>query len=565
VRAAPSVERPEPAQRPRRPPGDGARRWLHRTVRTRPLAVAALLVGLHVLLALLSFEPRPHTGGDNAAYISLARSLLERASYLELWDPAEPPHTKYPPVFPAVLALALAAGLQPFVQLKLVVIAFSAVAVGFSFLWLRARRRPLIALGIGLLLAIAPGVLREGRWILSDVPFWCFTIIALWAFEKLQRDDWRRFAVAAAAVLLAYFTRSAGLPLVLAALLWLAWRAHWRQLAALAALMVVPAALWWLRARAFGPAGYASEFWLINPYMPDAGTIGAADAVDRVLANLGKYTGIHLPSLLGGGPSPLLHFIGVSAFLLAVPGWLLRLRRGRVADLFLPAYLGLILLWPAVWSGERFLLPVLPLLLFYAAAGLLWTVRRVSARYDCAVGTAAVLLVLLMATPALAESVRAGRACTALYRAGVAFPCLPGPYWHDFFQVAVWMGEALDDDAVVLTRKPRLFYVLSGLRGANYPLSGESDQFAAAVGRTGARYVVFDRLDSVSELYLRPVLTRRPDAFCVAHVRETSGTVVFGIIGERLHAPAPNAEPGATDGEGVAFALCDGGFTDDRR
>jgi dolichyl-phosphate-mannose--protein O-mannosyl transferase len=106
--------------------------------------------------------------------------------------------------------LAIAVGLQPWVQLKLVVLALSATAVAFSFLWIRARRRAVLALATGLIIAVAPGVLQEGRWILSDVPFWAFTMIALWAFERLRPDDWKRFAVAAVAVLLAYFTRSAG-------------------------------------------------------------------------------------------------------------------------------------------------------------------------------------------------------------------------------------------------------------------------------------------------------------------------------------------------------------------
>src|SRR5688572_28626308 len=162
----------------RRPAAPGAhlRRTLHSVARTRPLLVVGILVAVHVLLAFLTLEPRPHTGGDNAAYITLARSLIERGTYTELWDPAEPPHTKYPPVFPGMLALALLVGLKPWVQLKFVVIACSAAAVAFTFLWIRARRLPLLALGVATIIALAPGVLREGRWVLSDVPFWAFTM-----------------------------------------------------------------------------------------------------------------------------------------------------------------------------------------------------------------------------------------------------------------------------------------------------------------------------------------------------------------------------------------------------
>jgi hypothetical protein len=77
-------------------------------------------------------------------------------------------------------------------------------------------------------------------------------MIALRAFERLLPGDWRRFGVGAVAVLLAYFTRSAGLPRVLAALTWLGRRRRWQHAAALAALIGLPALLWSLRGRALG-------------------------------------------------------------------------------------------------------------------------------------------------------------------------------------------------------------------------------------------------------------------------------------------------------------------------
>ncbi|MGH7464170.1 MAG: hypothetical protein ACREK1_03280, partial [Longimicrobiales bacterium] len=316
-------------------------------MRRRPFPVVAALVALHVVLALITFAPQPHTGGDNAAYITLAQSLLQHGTYTELWDPVAPPHTKYPPVFPLILAAAIAIGLKPWVQLKLVVLAFSATAVAFSFLWIRARRRATLALGMGIELAVAPGVLQEGRWILSDVPFWAFTMIALWAFERLRPDDWKRFAAAAVVLLLAWFTRSAGLPLVLAALAWLGWRRYWRQLAALLVIVGVPAVAWWLRARAYSTAGYTSEFWLVNPYAPAVGRIGPGDLLQRVVQNGSQYVAEHMPVLLTGGITPGAVLLSIVIVLLAFAGWVRRLRAPRVADLFLPLYVGLLVIWPA--------------------------------------------------------------------------------------------------------------------------------------------------------------------------------------------------------------------------
>jgi hypothetical protein len=581
-------------------PGATARRRIVRLVRRQPGRVVAVLVAVHVVLALLSFAPQPHTGGDSAAYVALGQSLLERMAYLELWDPAEVPHTKYPPVLPGVLAVAMALGLQPWAQLKLVILAFSAAAVAFSFLWLRARRRAALALGMGVLLAVAPGVLRESRWVLSDVPFWAFTMVALWAFERLRPGDRLRFGIAAIATLLAYFTRSAGLPLVVAALACLAMHRQWRRFAALGAIIAVPALLWWARTRAFAPAGYVAEFWLINPYTPALGTIGPADLAGRVLANLQKYTTVHLPLLLTEMQGTLLTGIGVLVFALALAGWLRHVRSvrrvyaarwrhgaggaagrgtglraaggaagsaggaGGVAELFLPLYLGLIFIWPDVWSGERFLLPALTVLLFYAAEGLRRAVRRMVPRHGFAAGAAVLGLIALLAAPSLARAVETGRACVALYAAGQRYPCLGHPYWDDFFRMAEITGRALPADAVVLTRKPRLFYAISrGVPSRNYPFSDDPQALFAAADSAAARYLVFDRLDAVSDLYLRPVLARRPQAFCLLHAVLPSGTALFGIMPGA--AMAPDLSPAELAAEGITFSLCGAAYWRDEQ
>lgn len=536
-----------------------AQRTIRRLVRRKPTWIIAGLVLLHVALALLTFEPRPHTGGDNAAYITLARSLLERGAYVELWDPAEAPHTKYPPVFPLILATAMALGLTPWVHLKFVVIGLSGAAVAFSFLWLRARRQAALALAVGVILAVAPGVLREGRWILSDVPFWAFTMAALWAFERLRPDDWKRFGIAAAATLLAYFTRSAGLPLVVAALAWLGWRRHWRQFGVLTAVIGAPALWWWLRARAHATTGYVSEFWLIEPYQPALGTIGPGDLLARIAENIEKYVAVHLPALMTDGSGAVPLALGVIIFVFALAGWAPRLRCARVADLFLPAYIGLIFIWPAVWSAERFLLPALPLVLFYAGSGLACAGRRFVPRHTFAAGTVTTLIVLLFAVPGLVRATVVGRECTARYLAGDRYPCLGSIPWIDFFALAEVTGLALPDDAVVLNRKPRLYHVLSGgLKGRNYPLEDDADVFFAAADSAGARYVIFDRLDGISSFYLRPILVRHAPAFCVMQVSNRSGTALFGLM-PRVDGAVAN-ERGPDEAQTISFPLCDAGF-----
>ncbi|NJD11074.1 MAG: hypothetical protein FIB01_11795 [Gemmatimonadetes bacterium] len=557
--------RPAPPPVPRTVP-PGARRGrllldeIARAARRHPGRVRAALIGLYLVLAALSFEPQPHTGGDNAGYVTLARSLLERHSYQDLYDPAEPPHTKYPPVFPLVLAAGLMLGLKPWVGLKLIGLVMGAGAIAGTFLWLRRRGRPGLALGVALLLAVSPDVLRQVHWVLSDVPFWCFTAGALWAFERLRPDDWRRFALALAFTVLAYFTRSAGLPLVIAAAAWLAWRRHGRQLAALALVIGPLAFLWWWRAHAAGGVQYAGEFWMVDPYRPDLGRMDVAGLIGRLGNNLAKYATIHLPILLRG--TTTLPAIAASLAVLGLGGygWARRCyRRARVAELFLPLYLGLILLWPAVWSGERFLMPVLGLLLAYAGDGVVrifgsalhgragtGTARRtlrMPAPRGAVAGAVAAAALLVLAMPGLAANFSNSRACLSSPR-GQRYPCV-GPEWNEYFELAGWARAALPKDAVVLSRNPRHFYVASGLQGRNYPMASTTQALLASADSAGARWVVFDALGGLAQRYLAPALLQRPQAFCIAQAAPSGATILFGILPDAARIPDAPRSGGA--------------------
>jgi len=526
---------------------------LARFVSHNAIAITAFLAGVHLVLALLTFLPQPHTGGDNAAYITLGRSLLERGQLLSLYDPATPLHTQYPPVFPAILALAMAIGLQPWVQLKILMAIFSAGAVAISFLWMSRRRRPLIALGAGGVLALSPGVLEQGHWILSDVPFWFFTMLAVWSFERIRPDNRSRFAVAVIAVVLAYFTRSAGLPLLIAAFGWLLLGRQWKRLAILA-MATLPFALWWyLRARSQGGVDYVSQFWFVNPYAPELGRIGAIDLFDRIIENGSKYIRIHMPILLTGTQGFVPLALSVSTFALGIFGWVRRLRRPALAELFLGLYIALILVWPAVWSGERFLLPALPLLLFYAADGLTRVAHRIRRGSGLTAGAAAAAVLVLAMAPTEVRAIRFSGACMFSYRTGERYPCMIPP-WRDFFEIGEWAGSALPDGAPVLSRKPRLFYVISGGHpGRTYPLSPDPAELIRSADEIGARHIVFDHLDRLSQAYLAPAVLGRITAFCAMHESQRDRTLVLGIL------PGAAQMQNSTDDQaaGVSLPVCD--------
>ena len=524
---------------------------------------------LHLVLALLALEPTIHSGGDNAAYLALSRSLLERGTYQELWDPAMRAHTQFPPGFPGILALAQLAGLKPWLGFKLVIVAFSAAAVTLSYLWARRATTPGVALATGIVLATAPGVLDLSHWELSDVPFWAFTMAALWGFARLdpypqaqppQEAPHRRrrlgvLAFTAVATLFAHLTRSAALPLVVAGAGWLAWRRRWRD-AALYVGVIMPFALaWWIRGRMVGAAGYTSHLWAVDPYRPDLGLVTPLGMLERVTRNLARYTGEKIPELLIGRQSDTFAVaVGVVVLGLAVGGWVLRLRRGRigVAEAWLPLYIALLLIWPSQWASARFLLPALPFMLVSAGDVIRELGRAV--REPVMLGAGLTALLVVVGAPQVAGEVRQGIACRQLYRAGQPDGCMPPP-WGDLFKTARDLRDKLPRGSNVLVRKPTLFWALSGYPGRPYPFSTDPDTLLAAAREARARYVVLDYYDNLSPMYLTPAVMQRPQAFCVMYTLGAERASVFGILPGAERMPNVRDRPG-TETATIAFPPC---------
>jgi 4-amino-4-deoxy-L-arabinose transferase-like glycosyltransferase len=529
-------------------PAETPARW-----RPRAWHIALALAVLNLVLVRLTLDPTPYTGGDNGAYYALARSLAEGQGYLELWDPARRPHAQYPPLFPAILAAGMMVGVSSWAGFKLIVAVFAAAAVALSYLWVRRTSTPGVALASGVLLALCPGVILHAHLELSDVPFWAFTMLALWAFSHLEprspdgerTGDAKWVALAIVAAGLAHFTRSAGLPLLVAAAVWLAATRRWKALAALAATLGPLLALWVMRGARLGATGYLGAFRYVDPYQPSLGTAGPLDLLQRIADNAGRYAGTHESVLLLGTSGAGFVFGGVVTAL-AIAGWARAARRPGVAELWVPMYVGLLLLWPPTWAGERFLIPFLPLALRYGGEA----VRDLAARWSAARWPGVVAAGALGAAmlPSLASEVKTGAFCRDEAGAGRPYSCIEQP-WRDFFLLAGDLKGKLPAGSAVINRKPMLFYALSGYPGRMYPLSlAPPDTFFRAAREAKASYVVVDQIEDLAPIYLHPVLLAHRDDFCVVGAVSRENAALARIV--------PGGPPRAADAPPNAFRPC---------
>lgn len=495
------------------------------------LLAFALLVS--AVLIAGAFNPAPHSGGDNSIYVSLAYSLVSTGSYTEVFDPAGLPHSKYPPVFPMILAALIGLGARTWLAMKSVAVVSTLLTVGLIYLWAERRVGSWAAFAVTLLYGASAAVVYYSHWALSDPLFVAFTVAAFWAYEGGRSEGSRRPPwIAGALVLagLAYFTRSAGLPLVAALFVCLALERRWRSLGVAAVALGVPAVLWWLRGRS-APASYAAEFWLADPYQPTLGTIGVLDLLPRALANFEGYVTRHVPGGVIGPRTGGVALLGVAMVAATLWGWA-RTARERVGlpEVFLPLYFGLVLLWPIVWSGDRFALPLYPLVFLYGAVAL----RDITRRAPRVVGAPAVAVVLLaLLLPASGSWLRAreeSRACARVVEVAGPFGCY-GAGVAAFVEAARWSREALPEGASVMTRKPGHFYVLSGVPSRTFPFDPTPEAQLAAADAVGVRYILIDEWDGLAGRYVGGAVVRQPGAFCFLRAFGEPGAGGAQLIG----------------------------------
>lgn len=498
-----------------------------------PAVWALACVGLNLLLAVLLYEPTIFTGGDNANYMILGESLGTGQGYRDLYLPGAPIHGKYPPAYPAILAiLGWFGGLQLF---KVWSMFASATCVWLTWRLGRNLTVPRIGLLAAAIMAVSPLLLRFSHIVLTETTFAVLILLSLNAAARDQRPG----AVSTSAMLLAcaaFLTRTAGLPLLLALVIIPSLARRWRLAGRNAAVGVTCVVGWglWQRFAAEGNAGYLSELAMVNPYDPSLGTVNGAGLAARIAKNFWLYISAELPEALGAlsrmpeGPVLSAIVLGLVVTGLAVVGWLRSIdNRITAASIFLFLYVGMITLWPEIWTDKRFLLPVLPLIAIYAMYGVH---GLVALRFPREGVMAAGALLLILGSPAamrIARMVPLTLTCQVMYLDGDS--CLPADY-ESFFAAGEWAREHVPEGSVLVNRHPRLFYLYSGHQGDVYEFSTDPEIVLRGLEAIGTTHVVLDRTSVTTDVYLRPVLTAFPDRFVEIYAGGSPVTRMYRML-----------------------------------
>ena len=316
---------------------------------------------------------------DDGVYVSTAKAMAQGYGYRLINLPYSPPQTKYPIIFPAMLAVIWK--LWPsfpnnLIAMQWLTLPFAGLATGLSYLYLvmlNYTSRPTAFLA-GTLAATSPFYLYFGTVILSEMPFAVFTIVGMMALERVLR------LVAFIAgppiysgVLLTipYLTRAIGiflLPVGLAIILWRRRPFFWVVLGM--SVAALPWISWSILAPQWGESMVTAYYTNYLSWWQFV--IGAGSWKNVLLLN---FIFIGLSPVISGIPILLATDwfrvcpLGFSLLgLLSLINIFLKLRQHSVLPMFLLSYLFVTLVWP--WPPARFLIPFLPILLAFLLDGL---------------------------------------------------------------------------------------------------------------------------------------------------------------------------------------------------
>ena len=444
---------------------------LEMSVPTRPraewLAVLVLLL-LHVTLAWLGRTYGLTTGNDDASYLMLSRELLH-ADYTDHYLLGAPPHSQYPPAFPAFLAvISLVAG-ERLAVMQAAIILCSAAALGLLYDAVRrsSGHAPL-ALTVLALSVVNPPLLKLSGMIMSEAPYLLLTALVIWAVIREREQPagaaWRGWVVIAiAGAIAAALTRTFGLTILAALFItWLVERRYRRVL-----VLSVAGALTaggWILWTIVAPGQVVGRSYIADAtFAGESSQSMAGVLAGRLATNIPFYvtrsipTSLPQPTLQGSAVDNVLGLV-VLAVLLPVGAWVVWRQRGRIAVVYLAVSAMLLAVW--TWKVTRFIAPVVPILhwVLFAGAFRIGTYRSGLRPVPYVVGGA----ILLTALGRDIAVVRAAGGCDRS-AARTAAGCY-ADIQRGFFAAAEFARTATADSAVFFTMKESTFGYLSQRR-----------------------------------------------------------------------------------------------------
>ena len=514
-----------------------------------------LFLGLYIIILLFSFfktydrvfDEKISLGGDNAAYYILGNSIAMGYGYKNIHTEEMTEHNHFPPGYPLIIAAATKMFTNDISFIKKVNGFFLLMSIGLLFLIIYKITGNFHWPFICCLFSLYNYHLLNYSFIMmSEIPYLFFSMLSILLvmitnWDKPFYKSWP-FIALLLCVPFTYYIRSTGLALFAGILLYLLFNKKWQHSIVLSSVFVLSILPWYIRGKHIGGNAYVNQLFSKNPYRPELGQMGIADWFVRFWNNLERYITREIPNgmfnFIKQVNGPVEKFpltasewiIGILVLAVLLFG-LLRLKKHFMLILFYcGAYMGILLLWPDVWIGIRFILPLVPLLIFLFINGavellnIIWS-KFLKNKYQLLFQ---VIIVLFCLFSIKSYGNIATNKLELLAKGSYA------KEYKNYFELAKWIKDNTPAKSVTCCRKGQLFFLYSTKFVTGFKNTLNVEEQIEYLKSKNVKYVVLDQLGySSTGRYLFPAMKKYSGKFKVIKQLKDPDTYLTEFFPER--------------------------------
>jgi len=494
----------------------------------------AFIIGCFALLYPYCFDSKVDPNGDNVSYYLLGKGLVNGSGYVSYYTVPPKPETHFPPGYPALIAAignlsgaeieTIKATNGLFFLIVILLVFLLALKLGFS---------DLLATATALSVMISPNILRFSTIMMSELFYSALSMGFLVLCTRIKFDvPWFKsgdFLFALIVLIASIYVRSVGIAMVFGATVYFVLGYKWKHAMVMVGVATIAVLPWIIRANRIGGNTYAEQLSMVNPYDSAAGQVGLMDLVNRVWGNAIRYFAREIPSGIfelhvasNTRPYSLLEWIFAVALVAIIAYGAIKWKAYRwLLYAYVAAFFGILLLWPSVWIGPRFIIPIIPLLLMMGWNGVHHIVELdwPAFRKDGFLKRSHLIMGLLFfyavaQYPNIKSLNEIGSSNYVTQLAG-------------YIKAAQWVKENTPEDAIVCCRKGSLFHLFSERKVTGYRSTLNAEWLFQDLEDKGVDYLVLDEFGfASSSAYLKPAGLKYPDKVEFVYMVPKSKTFV---------------------------------------
>lgn len=471
--------------------------------------------------------------GDNAEYIINAKSLIDRGGFFRLDTPGETPNSLASIGLPLLLAPSYGLWGFNFLPMKLTILLLSLAIGPLLFIFFRQDYDFYTSTILALTGFVSPYLIANSTTIMTEAPylFWSLgTLITIRRFADGKSINWTLYILFFFLLIWTYLTRAIGVALIMAVLLYLGSRIPWKMIFLSKAKKRSSRLHFQKFILIFVPLMVGILVWQWHQQQIGISQFNVfirLDWIDHLLNNFVAFTNVlgHFFSSAdafrwykqssGYILSPV-NIFSLTVQLLILIGLAVDLWKKKLVAFYTLSFL-VILLVASVTPQERvfmrYISVLIPFILYHLYSGIRFILIPLATSRVRSLSILSSVLPITTLGLVFITHLSADR--YNVFTKGAIY----NAWYGSFLKAASWCGDNLPSDAYVMSVKPRLVYVYSGLHGL--AIGNERDVYTPEyekqkleeIKSKGITHIIVDAISKATMENFYPVIQNNPDKF----------------------------------------------------